>query len=428
MMRRIGWQLVLLLAALAALLVAGCEKTQEGPKEVVIGVLYPLSGPVAQVGKDAVAAVNTAVEIANTTKEGLNLPLAESEGLPNLGGAKVRVVVVDHQGKPEVGQGEAERLITQEGAHALYGAYYSSVTATASQVAERQQVPMVNGESSSPNLTARGFEWFFRTGPHDGEFTQLMFDFIADFEQKRGMKLDSVGIVHEDTLWGTDSGDVQEKLANQANMEITNNIAYRAKTTSLTSEVQRLKAESPDVLLPSSYTSDAMLFLRTAKELDYNPKLLIAQNAGYTDPTFLETLGKDAEGVITRSPYNDDLAKQLPLVAPVNEIFKKHSDGRDLSDVPVRAFTGFMTLLDAINRAGSTEPGAIRKALEETDMSSDQLLVPWEGIRFGDDGHNELVRGILMQVQDGKYCTIYPFEVAVCDVLYPMPSWQEKGQ
>jgi branched-chain amino acid transport system substrate-binding protein len=217
-------------------------------------------------------------------------------------------------------------------------------------------------------------------------------------------------------------------MAKDNGYKVVSNIAYRAKTTTLTSEVQILKASKADVFLPSSYTNDAMLFMRTAKELDYNPKLLVAQNAGYTDPTFIGTLGSDAEGVITRSPFNTDLAKTIPLINDVNAAFKKHSGGRDLSDVPVRAFTGFMVLADAINRAGSTDPEKIRKALMETNMSSDQLIVPWKGIKFGDDGQNQLVRGILMQVQNGKYCTVYPFDLASCELVYPMPTWNEKAK
>ncbi len=395
--------------------------------DVVIGVMYPLSGSAAQAGIDAVAALNTALEIINE-ESSLNLPLAKGKGLPNLGGAKIRIIVADHQGKPDIGQGEAERMITQEGVHAMYGAYYSSVTGAGSLVAERHQIPWVNGESTSPKLTTRGFKWFFRTTPHDGEFTQLMFEFLNEFKDKVGKELKTVSIFHEDTLWGTDSGAVQNKMAKENGYKVLQKISYRAKTTSLTPSVQVLKASNADVFLPSSYTSDAMLFMRTAKELDYNPKLLVAQNAGYTDPTFISTLGSDAEGAITRSPFNTDLAKTIPLINDVNAAFKKHSNGRDLSDVPVRAFTGFMVLADAINRAGSTDPEKIRKALMETDMKSDQLIVPWKGIKFGPDGQNQLVRGILMQVQNGKYCTIYPFELASCELVYPMPTWEEKAK
>jgi len=419
-------RLLLQTAAAAALALAPFSQVSAAENEVVIGVLYPLTGPVAQVGIDAVAAVKTAVEIVNEDID-LNVPMGPGKGLTNLGGAKVRIVVIDHGGKPDVGQAEAERLITQEKVHALFGAYYSSVTATASQVAERYQIPYLNAESTSPKLTKRGFKWFFRTTPHDGEFTQVMFDFLSDFQKEKGVKLGSVGILHEDSLWGSDSGKAQESLAASGGYKVVNNIAYKKTTTSLTAEVQRLKAAAPDVLMPSSYTADALLFMRTAKELDYNPKLLVAQNAGYTDPTFLKTLGADAEGSITRSPFNNDLAKTIPLIDKVNARFKTHSGGRDLSDVPVRAFTGFLTLIDAINRAGSTDPEKIRVALTETNIPPEKLIVPWRGIKFGPDGHNVLQRGILMQVQHGKYCTIYPFDLASCDVVYPMPSWKEKA-
>jgi branched-chain amino acid transport system substrate-binding protein len=203
-------------------------------------------------------------------------------------------------------------------------------------------------------------------------------------------------------------------------------IQYRARTTSLDAEVQKLKAANADVFLPSSYTSDAVLFVTTARSLDYNPKLLIAQNAGWTDPSFVEKMGKDAEGHITRAPFALDLARAKPMVRQVNELFRKHSGGRDLSDVPARAFTGFMVLADAINRAGSTKPEAIQKALRETSVPPDQLIMPWTGVRFDEGGQNTGVKAILQQVQGGQYHTVYPFDVATREVVYPIPRWSER--
>jgi len=397
----------------------------QAAETVKIGVIYPLTGPVAQVGKDAVAAVETALDIINNSHD-LDMPLAKDKGLAGLGGATIEIVVGDHGGKPEVGVGEAEKMINSDKVHAMFGAYYSSVTGAASQVAERARIPWVNGESTSPKLTTRGFKYFFRVTPHDGEFTQLMFEFMNDFNQKHANKLKTIGIIHEDTLWGSDSGGTQNKMAAEQGYEVIEKISYKAKTTTLNSEVQRLKAKNADVLMPSSYTSDALLFLNTAKELDYNPHLLVAQNAGYTDPKFLETMGSKAEGIITRSPFNTDLATTIPMIGKVNDLFKTHSGGRDLSDVPARAFTGFMALANAINNAGSTDPKAIQKALQQLDMGPESLIVPYRGVNFGKDGQNTKTRGILMQVQNGKYCTVYPFELAACELVYPMPSWAEK--
>jgi len=412
-------------AALVGVVLSGAGYARAQAKEVVIGFLYPMTGPSAQIGIDALNMIKVAMDIVNNDVN-INLPLGKGAGLPNLGGAKVRVVAVDHQGKPDIGLAEAERLITQEKAVALFGAYMSAVTNTASQVAERMGIPFVNADSSSPALTERGFKWFFRTSPHDGHFSEVMFDFMRDFEKNRNLKFKSVAILNEDTTFGTDSAKVQEALAQKFGRTVAAKIAFRAGTTSLDAEVGRLKSANADVFLPSLYTSDAILLTRTMRNLDYNPKLLIAQNAGYTDPKFVAEMGKQAEAAITRAPFALDLAAKKPLIPVVNEMFKKLSGGRDMADVSARAFTGFLTLVDAINRAGSTEPAAIQKALRETNLPADQLVMPWTGVKFDEKGQNIGVRAILQQLQGGAYHTVYPFDLALKEPIYPVPTWSER--
>ncbi|MBI2117171.1 MAG: ABC transporter substrate-binding protein [candidate division NC10 bacterium] len=425
-MRRRAWCRGLLASVVAVGAVLGLvSRPAAQTKEVVIGVLYPMTGPVAQVGIDSVNALKVALDIINTDMN-INLPLGRGVGLPNLGGAKVRIVVVDHQGKPDIGLAEAERLITQEKVHALFGAYFSSVTNTASQVAERMGIPFLNAESSSPALTERGFKWFFRTSPHDGHFSVAMFDFMRDFEKKRGIKFKTVAILNEDTQFGADSAKVQDELAKKYGYEVVARIPFRTGTTSLDAEIGRLKTANADVVLPSLYTSDAILLTRTARNLDYNPKVIIAQNAGYTDPKFVAEMGKEAEGAITRAPFALDLAAKKPLIPVINDMFKKLSGGRDISDVPARAFTGFLTLADAINRARSTDPGAIQKALRETNIPADQLIMPWTAVKFDEKGQNAGVRAILQQLQGGSYHTVYPFELASKEPMYPLPAWSQR--
>jgi branched-chain amino acid transport system substrate-binding protein len=419
-MRRVGLSLVAMLMALAVPSAASAQT-----KEVVIGVLYAMTGPTAQIGIDAVNAIKVVQDIVNTQHSPINVPLGKGGGLPNLGGAKIRIVVVDHQGKPDLGLSEAERLITQEKVNALFGAYFSSVTNTASQVAERMGIPLMNADSSSPALTERGFKWFFRTTPHDGDFSLVMFDFMRDFEKEHNIKFKNVAILNEDTQFGSDSAKVQEELAKRYGYEVVARIPFRTGTTSLDAEVGRLKAANADVLLPSLYTSDAILLTRTMRNLDYNSKLIIAQDAGYTDPKFIAEMGKDAVDAITRAPFSLDLAAKKPLIPVINDMFKKLG-GRDLSDVSARAFTGFITLVDAINRAGSTDPAAIQKALQTTNIPPDQLIMPWTGVKFDQKGQNSGARAILQQMQEGAYVTVYPFELATKDVIYPIPTWSQR--
>ncbi len=407
---------------LAASVMGQVSELAAQPKEVRIGVLYPLTGAVAKAGNDVLAAAKTALDIVNN-KHDLDLLLARTEGLPNLGGAKVRFIIADHQGKPEIGRAEAERLITQEKVVALYGAYHSSVSAAASNVAERMQIPFLTGESSSPKLHRRGFKWFFRAGPHDGHYTKTMFDFMRDFAKKKGIEIKSVAIMHEDTQFGVDSARVQEELAKEAGLEVKLKMAYRSKTTSLVAEIQKLKAANADVFMPTSYTTDALLFMRTAKELNYLPKLIIAQNAGFSDNSFMEIMGKRANGIISRSPFSVDMVEKLPVLKKVNEIYHKYSGGHDIYE-PIRSFVGAWILMEAINRAGSADPRKIRDALRATDMAEGDVPMPWKGVKFGADGQNNLVSTVMIQVHDGAYQSIYPFNVAAKDVIYPFPAWE----
>jgi branched-chain amino acid transport system substrate-binding protein len=397
------------------------------PKEVVIGLIYPLSGPTASAGIDEKHVYELFADMVNG-KEPM-IPGAfyqQLRGLPGIpGGARLRLIFVDHQGKPDIGQAEAERLITQEKVHALVGAWQSGVTATTSQVAERFGIPHFNSESSSPMLTRRGFKWFFRSSPHDEHFTQAMFDFLADFQKKRSVKVETIAISNEDTLFGTDSAKTQRALAQKAGYKVVADFAYRANSTTLTAEVQKLKAANPDVWFPTSYQSDAILFTRTSRELDWNPRMILAQNAGHIDPKFIEATGKDSEGYLSRSPFAPDLVEKNPVAKALNPAYKARA-GKDLYDFPARAFTGITTLVDAIHRAGSTDPEAIRVALAKTDIKGADLLVPWTGVKFDETGQNTGVRAIIVQLQGGKYWTVWPFEVAARDVLYPIPRWSER--
>jgi branched-chain amino acid transport system substrate-binding protein len=408
-----------------AIIVAVTVAAYAQPKEIVIGLIYPMSGPNGQAGIDDKPVFEIGAEIANGATD-LPFPFYQKlKGMPGVRGAKVRLIFADHQGKPELGQAETERLITQEKVAAIICCWNSNVTAVASQVAERHGVPLLNAESSSPALTTRGFKWFFRTSPHDGHFTQVMFDFFREFQAKRGVKLKTLGLTYEDTTFGSDSGKVQKELATKYGYEIVLDLQYRSRSTSLQSEVQRLKAANPDVWMPTSYQTDAILFVKTGKDLDYNPKMIMAQNSGHISSDFVKEVGKEAEGTLTRAPFSTDLIGKRDVAKALNALYSKKA-GKDLYDFPARAFTGMMALLDAINRAGSTDPEAIRKALVATNIPGDQLIMTWENVKFDETGQNTGVRGIILQMQGGQYHTVFPFNVATKDVVYPIPAWKDR--
>ena len=404
---------------------AGLAQAQT-PNEVKIGVIYPLTGPGAAVGAELRSALELAADLINNGAPGITeLPFSGGKGLPNLKGAKIKLVFADHQANPQTGATEAERLITQEKVVAIVGAYNSAVTLTASQVAERAGIPFLNPESSSASLTARGFKWFFRTTPHDDLFVHNAFEFLKELEAKKGIKPGVVVSMNENGLWGTETTKLQAKLAAEYKLNLVKQVQYPAKTTQLTSEVQTLKAANPNLVLQSSYTADALLAMKTYKELGFSPDMILANNAGFTDTDFIKTLGKDAEYVITREVWALDLASRNPLIKQVNDLFNSRYK-INFTGNSSRTFTGLMVMADAINRAGSTEPEAIRQALAATVMSGSRLIMPWKGVKFDATGQNTLGQGILVQIVDGKYHTVWPFAMAAQEVIWPMPKWDQR--
>ena len=394
-------------------------------EEIRIGVIYPLTGAAASTGLELRNALDLAVDLINNGTKGLDLPLTTTGGLPNLKNAKIRLIVGDHQGNPQTGATEAERLISQEKVVALIGCYFSNVTNTASQVAERNGIPFVNPESSSATLTQRGFKWFFRSTPHDELFVANFFEFLKDVEKKKGISVKRIALFNENTLFGTETTKIEEKLAGEQKYPIVEKILYPAKSTQLTSEVQRIKAANPDLIMQSSYLGDAILSMKTYKELGVSPDAILANDAGFNDTEFLKTLGKDGEYVLSREVWALDLASKNPLIKKVNDLYFERYKA-NFNGNSARTFTGMMILAAAINRAGSTKPEAIQKALQETDVPGSKLIMPWKGVKFDATGQNTLGTGIIVQAQDGKYVTVWPFDMASKDVIWPMPKWEQR--
>jgi branched-chain amino acid transport system substrate-binding protein len=410
----------LLCAASISVALAGPATAQD--KTVKIGAIYPLSGNAASAGVHAKAAIETAIDIINNAHPELgNLPLAKNAGLAGLGGAKVEAVFADNQGSPAVGQNQALRLITEEKVVALSGAYQSGITLTASAISEKYGIPFVNGESVAANLTERGFKWFFRTTPVASDLAKIYLDFLKDMKAG-GVKTDGVAIVHENTEYGTSVASVIGSVFKDNGLSIALDIPYSANTTDVQSQVLQLKEKKPDVVIMVSYTSDAILYAKTMQSLDYKPPMLIGDDSGFSDPSFIKAVGKISQGVFNRSSWSVGAPGSPTFL--INEMYKKKSGGDDLDDTSARQMQGFFVLCDAIDRAGSTEPAKIQAALKATDLKPDQLIMGYKGVKFDDKGQNILASGLVIQLQDGEnYVPVWPKDKTKTVPVLPYKGW-----
>ena len=387
---------------------------------IKIGAPYPLTGVAASAGTAVKQAIEVAVDIVNNPHPELpNLPLAATAGLPGLGGRKVEVIFADHQGNPSIAQSEALRLITQDKVAAMVGCYQSSCGLTASAVAERYGIPFMASEASAPSLTERGFKWFFRPTPIGTDFGAAYAGFLAD-RKAAGFKIEKIAVVNEHTEYGTSTGNAIIDAAKAKGLNVGLRIAYNANSSDVSAQVLQLKDAAPDVVIFVSYTSDAILFMKTMHTLNWKPPVLIGDDSGFSDNAFIEATGDLAQGVFNRSSY--DIGKPGGASYVVNELFTKHT-GHAMDDTSARGMQGFLALMEAINRAGSTEPAKIQAALVSQDLKPEQLMIGYNGIKYDAKGQNTLAATLLVQLSAKKYVAVWPDKSAVQPPALPFKGW-----
>jgi branched-chain amino acid transport system substrate-binding protein len=270
------------------------------------------------------------------------------------------------------------------------------------------------------NITGRGFKWTFRTTPIASDFAKAYAGFLTDLKNS-GRKIERIAVINENTDYGTSVAASILEAAKAANINVAAQIPYNANSSDVSAQVIQLKTLQPDAIIFVSYTADTILYFRTLKNLDYLPPIIIGDDAGFSDPTFIPNAGELAQGAINRSAF--DIGKPGSNSYIVNQLFKAKY-GRDLDDTSARWMQGFFVLADAINRAGSTESDKIQAALQATDLKPDQLIMGYNGVKFDSTGQNTLAWTFLIQLQGKQYVSIWPNNLATGKLELPMKGWR----
>jgi branched-chain amino acid transport system substrate-binding protein len=387
-----------------------------------IGAIYPLTGDLAAKGADCKAGVELALEIINGEYD-MGFPFAREEGLPGLGGAKLECVFGDSRGDPTQGASETERLITQEKVVALVGGYQSTVVQAASATTEFHTIPYVLSDAAS--LTAAGLTYVFRVSPDDGIQAKNALECVRDVAVNEKAELKTVALLWENTEGYSSMAGQVRKIAKDYGLEIVADVSYASQAADLTAEVEKVRAASPDVILHLGNGSTAVLLVKALKAMDVSPKMLVGM-AGDSEPELPTMLGPDGNGMFCQALYSADLLKAKPLIEAIGALFKDKY-GREMSADAACSFAAPFVLADAINRARSTDPAAIQKALLSTDMPATAFIAPYAGCRFDLVTHdNVLARVLYLQIQDQKVRAVWPLETAAVSYVYPFPPWKQR--
>lgn len=398
----------------------------ELPKVIKIGFLTPLTGQNATYGNQVLQAAKMITDLVNEPNPDIHMALAKDAGLPNLNGAKIELVVADHKGDPAIAVAEAKRLITEAGVVAMTGQFTSAMTKAVAVVTEQYQIPLLTA-GSAVTLTdgSTPLEWLFRFGLNDSTYIKDTFEFMDMLNQERNAGIKTVALLSEDTEFGANIVAQELIFAEKLGFNVVENITYPASSTNLTSEALKIKAANPDVLIMASYASDAILFMKTLKEQDYLPKLIIGQRGGFVQTDFFDALGKDTEYLLSSGGWsadlNTDVTRELVKLYP-----EKYSNGVPLTEGHCKDMTNVLFLALAINQAGTTDAVKLREALRTLKVDMNTLILPGDGIEIDQHGQNLLATGVVLQVIDGKYHTVYPSQFKAIEAVFPMPAWKDR--
>lgn len=373
------------------------------PETIVIGALHPLSGAAAADGQQMDNGAQLAVDAIN-----------EAGGIESLGGAQLELASADTQGAPEVGQSEAQRLI-QDGAVALVGTYQSAVSQNVAAVAERNQVPFVIDVSSADAILAQGYTYTFRLQPSGTVLGEGGAQFLAEVAEGAGAAAPKVAILHEQGPFGTAIKDTFSAKAQELGLEVVSATSYDpASVSDFTTQITAVQAAGADVLMVAGYYRDGVLVANAVNTVkpDLDAVWGVA-NGAFDLPQFPAEVGEAGEGYFDAN-YHLDTTN--PDTQALMELYRETYDD-EIRTGAVLAYDAVRVIADALERAGSADPTALRDAIAETDLPS--LVAQSGNISFSETGENEGATPILMQVQGGKVVQVYPEDLAEAEPVYP---------
>lgn len=420
---------------------------QRGAETITVGAMYPREFNKEE-SDDILRGEKFAVEYINV-RDDLALPPPALPGGAGLLDATLKLVPKALGNRCDAA-GAFDRLVDDNNAVAVLGAYESTITLQAIVAADSRGVPLVSESASAPSLTERPrkpgnqlkgcdsklsadprpSDWFFRIGPSDRETAKQFLSLFAAKHTRTDQK-PRVAILHESNdIFGNTTASVTKTLAEEKGMTVRQ-FKYHTvlgpngkppcnKLQKLVGEIATYK---PDVLFAASYPPDAIVAFQTMKDRNYTPPALLTFGAGFLSESFVSGAGKpsplcipqlpvaDAAGIVSRASWSRKIALGNGATRPIVKAYEKRFD-KPMNSRSAAGFTAMLTVAQAIRDAGTPpDPNKIRDALQRLDLPAAATIMPWDGVDFDTTGENTKARVVLQQIIDGGYVDVDADEV-----------------
>lgn len=329
--------------ALASLLVS-CKKAEQSsakPKEIVVGEFAALSGGTASFGQ--------------SSHKGTKMAVDEINAKGGVLGQQIKLVTEDDQSKPGEAATIARKLISRDKIVALLGEVASSRSLEAAPIAQEAKIPMISPASTNPKVTQVG-DYVFRIcfiDPFQGTV-------LAKFALEKGWKKAAILTdVKQDYSVGL-SQFFREYFAKNGGTLVSEQ-SYSSGDKDFKAQLTALKATGPEAILVSGYYTEAGLIALQARQLGINVPLLGGD--GWDSPSLVEVAGDAMEGNFFSNHFS------VEDKSPVIQDFVVKYRAKFQEEPDAMAALGYDSvgiLVEAIKRAGTTEPQKLRDAIAAT--------------------------------------------------------------
>ncbi len=378
---------LLLVLALFALAFAGCggdatDDTGDAATEVIIGLNYELSGGVASYGQSSV--------------DGINMAFEEINAAGGINGMTIVTVEGDNKSEPAEATSIATKLITQDSVVTILGPATSGAFKAQAPVTEDSQIPAISSSATADDVTLNEDgtvkEYIFRTCFSDSFQGTAMAAFATD-----NLEAKSAVIIKDN------SSDYAKGLATsftaafeESGGAIVGEEAYVAKEKDFNAVLTKIKALDYDVIYLPGYYEEVGLIIKQARALGITAPILGAD--GFDSPLLLELAGADALNDVYFTNHYSSIDEDPAVVAFIAAFQEKY--GKEPDAFNALGYDLGMFIADAIERAGSSDPAAIKDALAATDG-----FVGVTGTISIDENHNAVKSIVVIGLEDGVQAT-----------------------
>jgi len=309
---------------------------------IKIGLIYPLSGPIAYDGQSVVNGAKLAAEEINK-KGGL------------LGGRPIELAIEDGQGLPAISVTAAEKLISRDNVVALMGCLRSSASLAVQPIAEKNKVPMMSVISSAPKLTEGGFKYYFRDTPKEYMLVDVGARYLIS---KLGIK--KVSFLGPNDEWGRAGLEAWTDMMKKHGGQVVTADLFNHGETNYQPYLTKIKSMKPDAMAVQAETLDASMIFKQAKEMGLD--IIKIGSGALASQKFMELAKDAAEGIYATVPWVH--THNTPENKAFTEAYAKRFPDRGIPDkYGVGGYDGIYIFADAIIKAGKADRESIRNGM-----------------------------------------------------------------